>query len=54
MASPSGDPSADDDDILYLLDNSWMDACDLLGLDPEDVGERTPEESNLVSHAPIF
>ncbi|KAJ7889435.1 hypothetical protein B0H13DRAFT_2341562 [Mycena leptocephala] len=48
MASPSGDPSADDDDIQYLLDNSWMDACDRLGLDPEDVGERTPEESNLI------
>ncbi|KAJ6527331.1 hypothetical protein DFH09DRAFT_1414328 [Mycena vulgaris] len=47
-ASPSGDPSADDDEIEGLIENAWEDAVDFLNLDPDDVDARTDVESSLI------
>ncbi|KAJ7135977.1 hypothetical protein C8R44DRAFT_769406 [Mycena epipterygia] len=48
MPSPSGDPSADDDEIEGLIENAWEDSLDFLGLDPNEVEDRTDEESRLM------
>lgn len=48
IASESGDPGAGDDDFEELLDAAWSNALEFLDLDPDDVEDRTTEESNLV------
>ena len=49
IASPSGDPGADDDEIEALIENAWEDALEFLNLDPEETEDRTDAESALVS-----
>ncbi|KAJ7081495.1 hypothetical protein C8R44DRAFT_895021 [Mycena epipterygia] len=47
-ASPSGDPSADDDEFEGLIENAWEDSIDFLDLDPDEVEDRTEQESRLM------
>ncbi|KAF8178297.1 hypothetical protein K438DRAFT_2179456 [Mycena galopus ATCC 62051] len=50
LASPSGDPLADDDDFEILIDNAYDAAVSFLGLDPEDFNSTslTTDERNLI------
>ncbi|KAJ7509475.1 hypothetical protein B0H11DRAFT_2216395 [Mycena galericulata] len=47
-ASPTGDPSADDDDFEAIFDESWTLAVTSLDLDLDDVEQRTDQETNLM------
>ncbi|KAJ7018409.1 hypothetical protein C8F04DRAFT_1328178 [Mycena alexandri] len=52
VASPSGDPGADDDEIEMLIDDAWEAGCERQDVNPDDIPARTPQESNLI-HARI-
>ncbi|KAJ7766419.1 hypothetical protein DFH07DRAFT_938778 [Mycena maculata] len=46
--SPSGDPTADDDDFAAIMDYSWDAGIASLHLDPTDFKDRTEEEDKLM------
>ncbi|KAJ7040176.1 hypothetical protein C8F04DRAFT_1314134 [Mycena alexandri] len=48
VASPSGDPGADDDEIEMLIDDAWEAGCEYQDVNPDDIPPRTPQESNLI------
>ncbi|KAJ6629829.1 hypothetical protein B0H10DRAFT_1939463 [Mycena sp. CBHHK59/15] len=56
IASPSGDPAADDDEFDHLIDDAWDAGVDAQGLDPDlfDAKDTTPMERKLVCHISIL
>ncbi|KAJ7649034.1 hypothetical protein DFH06DRAFT_1135291 [Mycena polygramma] len=47
-ASESGDPGAEDDEFQTLIEESWCDALEFLGVDPNDIEDLCMEEILLI------